>query len=70
MAALLEVENLQDEIEKEYMKEFPGEGQMFFYYKRLNRSRIGVYTSVNSVDDAIYRLPIPTKEIEYGKIEN
>lgn len=34
------VADLQDEIEKEYRREFAGEGQMFFYYKRLAKDEI------------------------------
>lgn len=37
---LKEVEDINGEIKKEYMKEFYGEGQLFFYYKRRNVSAI------------------------------
>ncbi len=69
LAPLADV-NLEKEIQREYKKEFVGEGQMFFYFKRLNLDKLGVHNTISSVDDAIYRLPIPVKEIEYGNIEN
>lgn len=43
------------EIEKEYNKEFYGEGQMFFYYKRINPSWISFSS---------YRVPIPFSETQ------
>ncbi len=61
--------DLQEEISKEYKKEFIGEGQMFYYYKRLNMDKIGVFKSVLDVDSKIYELPIPVGELDYGKIE-
>ena len=35
--------NLQDEITKEYQKEFIAEGQLFYYYKRRNMAAYHVY---------------------------
>ncbi len=34
------VANINEEIEKEYKREFAGEGQLFFYYKRLGKNII------------------------------
>ncbi|MEO6681405.1 MAG: RagB/SusD family nutrient uptake outer membrane protein [Ginsengibacter sp.] len=34
------VASINEEIEKEYKREFAGEGQLFFYYKRLNKQQI------------------------------
>ncbi|MDR1897001.1 MAG: RagB/SusD family nutrient uptake outer membrane protein [Prevotellaceae bacterium] len=57
-------DEIRQEIYKEYRKEFLGEGQLFFYYKRLNSARIeGAAVNAN---DAIYVLPIPDNEIEFG----
>ena len=57
-------DEIQDEVGKEYRKEFLAEGQMFFYYKRLNASRIeGAGVSATNV----YVLPMPDTEIEFGE---
>lgn len=54
----------QTEITKEYQKEFWCEGQLFFYYKRLNTQQIP-YTSIPG-SDKVYILPLPDNEIQYG----
>lgn len=69
LAPLVDISSLQEEIIKEYKKEFVGEGQMFFCYKRLNMPEMGVNLKVTNVTDDIYQLPIPIKEFEYGLIE-
>ncbi|WP_163716019.1 RagB/SusD family nutrient uptake outer membrane protein [Mangrovibacterium lignilyticum] len=57
-------EEIQQEIFKEYRKEFLGEGQLFFYYKRLNLSTVeGAPVGAN---DAVYVWPMPDNEIEFG----
>ena len=51
----LKKDSLGVEIEKEYQKEFLGEGQVFFYYKRKNLPfAVLPYTKVNVVPDASY----------------
>ena len=61
---IVSAELLQAEIEKEYKKELLGEGQLFFYFKRLNLSSFtganGV--TVPDVNDEIYVLPIPSDQ--------
>ena len=57
-------EQIQEEVAKEYRKEFLAEGQMFFYYKRLDASRIEG-AGVNA--QSIYVLPMPDTEIEFGE---
>lgn len=52
----------QNEIFKEYRKDLYCEGQLFYYYKRLNLPQIGGVTADNSV----YVLPLPDNEVEYG----
>lgn len=54
----------RDELTKEYTKEFCSEGQLFFYFKRLNRTQIP-RTSVQ-MSDATYVLPLPENEVEFG----
>ena len=60
----LSAEQIQEEVAKEYRKEFLAEGQMFFYYKRLDASRIEG-AGVNA--QSIYVLPMPDNEIEFGE---
>lgn len=57
----LTVEQTQDEIFKEYLKEFPCEGQLFYYYKRKNANSIKFYSGTFSRD--YYNLPLPLDEL-------
>lgn len=59
--------SLQVEIEKEYRKEFIAEGQLFYYYKRLNIAKL---PNIAQFDDPtkIYNIPLPQAEIEFGNI--
>lgn len=60
-------ESLIAEIIKEYQREFIGEGQLFYLYKRLNLSSIkGIYGFSISMDDSKYTFPLPNDEIEFG----
>ncbi len=65
----LSADEIQEEIYKEYRKEFIAEGgQLFFYYKRLNASTItGASVTPNK---SIYVLPIPETDAEYGGYSN
>lgn len=56
---------IQFEIFKEYRREFICEGQLFFYYKRVNSPTIE-YTTVAG-NNAVYVFPKPDQELEYGK---
>jgi len=58
----LSASEVQNEIFKEYAKEFMCEGQLFYYYKRLNLSSIRFNYSGVSVDN-IYVLPLPLDEL-------
>lgn len=55
---------LEAEIQKEYHKEFYGEGQFFFYLKRKNAKRLPFMTV--DVPSTIFKLPIPDSEMEYN----
>ncbi|WP_432713869.1 RagB/SusD family nutrient uptake outer membrane protein [Pedobacter sp.] len=55
---------LENEIKKEYQKEFYAEGQLFFYYKRMLTERIQFLTPVMNFNN--YVLPIPETELEYN----
>lgn len=57
-------ENLTKEIEKEWKKEFLGEGQMFYFYKRLGYSQIPNTSLPGS--EKVYVLPIPDDEVNIG----
>jgi hypothetical protein len=57
--------NLIIEITKEYQKEFYAEGQLFFYYKRINAATMQLSNS-GAMNPARYVLPIPNTELEYN----
>lgn len=54
---------VQHEILKEYQKEFYAEGQLFYYYKRINSPQIR-FTPITA-SDKIYVLPLPDAELQY-----
>ena len=58
----------QELLDSEYRKEFFGEGQLFFYYKRLNRTSIPSAYGTGDVEmgSAEYVLPIPDGETQYN----
>lgn len=57
---------LVNELMKEYQKEFYGEGQLFYFYKRQNYSTFfGLPSTINI--RAKYQLPLPGDEITFGK---
>ena len=60
----LNADEIQDEVRKEYRKEFLGEGQMFFYYKRVNAEYI---EDASGSAANVYVLPMPDDEIEFGE---
>ncbi|RXG22286.1 SusD-like starch-binding protein associating with outer membrane [Leeuwenhoekiella polynyae] len=61
----LSAEVLQNEIFKEYRKEFYSEGQLFYYYKRTDAENI-IDSQISPVTDEEYVLPIPLREVEFG----
>jgi hypothetical protein len=51
---------VQAEILKEYMKEFVGEGQVFYYFKRRNMDINSLpLTKVAPIAGAVYAFPVP-----------
>ena len=64
LSASLAPSEIQDEIRKEYWKEMPLEGQMFYYYKRTNSRYIP--GNPDAFDASLYTIPLPPMEIEYG----
>lgn len=66
-AANLDRAFIQNEITKEYRKEFYAEGQLFFYYKRRNFTDIPFKPSgMTNFNTKNYILPIPTDELEFN----
>lgn len=71
--APLTIDNVPDvaalslEITKEYKKEFIHEGQLFFFYKRLNKDLKTESGTTAIVPENAYVLPIPDKETEYNQ---
>jgi hypothetical protein len=59
---------LDEEIRVQYRREFIGEGQLFYYYKRLNVQKLPTLATFTS-SDKVYKLPIPNVEIDFGNIE-
>ena len=58
--------DLTAEIEAEYRKEFIAEGQLFYYYKRLN------YDKLPGMSEPManhYVFPMPDNELEFGDIK-
>ena len=55
---------IKDCLEKEYRKDFYGEGQMFFFYKRLAYTKF-TWPVVKDVTEANYKLPIPQSQLMF-----
>ena len=64
LPALQSNANLSDEIHKEYVKEFLGEGQLFYFYKRNSYGNIPYWGT--PVDNKEYVFPVPDKEMEFN----
>lgn len=54
-------DEFREEIYKEYAKEFIAEGQLFYYFKRTDRTSIPNYWGTFTPD--VYVVPIPSEEI-------
>ncbi|SMC64830.1 RagB/SusD family nutrient uptake outer membrane protein [Pedobacter africanus] len=68
LLSLAATANLNTELQKEYQKEFFGEGQLFYYYKRRNITSIpnGSAASGNvTMNASKYVLPLPLSETQY-----
>jgi len=57
-------ETIGEAIFMEYRREFIGEGQMFYYHKRLDLPSI---EGAPEIDQSKYVLPMPPEEKEFGK---
>jgi hypothetical protein len=54
------------ELAKEVRKETLAEGQLFYFYKRLNRGIVGPTGSIIPASNNIFVLPLPNDELVYG----
>ena len=68
---LQDVNYLASTLEEEYIREFWGEGQLFFYYKRLKYPSIHkaddpTYTAMKEMEMSDYQIPIPEEESKYN----
>ena len=57
------------ELIREYRREFIGEGQLFFLYKRLNRPNILYADIEDAVASKVYTFPLPLTETEAAERE-
>ncbi|MGE7774829.1 RagB/SusD family nutrient uptake outer membrane protein [Chitinophaga sp. NPDC101104] len=64
LPASLTRQEVTAEILREYRKEFVSEGQLFYYYKR--RGEATIPGTAKAMNNAIYMLPLPQREIEMG----
>jgi len=60
-------DEFMNELVKEARKEFYGEGQIFYMYKRLNKSIVGLNGGSYGPSSSIFVLPLPNDEIEFGQ---
>ena len=75
LSETLSPDEVRDEIYKEYAKEFMCEGQLYYYFKRLNTTHIPIPAVTNgaltySYEIPNYIFPLPDDEIEYGGRNN
>jgi len=59
---LLPPVNIKNELAKEYEKEFWGEGQLFFYYKRQKQTYVTSGQSIYYTVAPVYAVPLPLSE--------
>lgn len=57
------------ELIREYRREFIGEGQLFFLYKRLNRETV-IGSDADMIGEKAYTFPIPLSETEASQRAN
>lgn len=70
LGSIASTSDLEKYIYQEYRREFIGEGQLFFFYKRKGFEMIGSEDNVAvSNKKAVYNLPIPTVEVDFGNIK-
>ena len=75
LSTALSESDAMEEIRKEYTKEFMCEGQLYYFYKRLNYEQIPIPTAIGNTISYSYAVPhyvfpLPDDETEYGGREN
>ena len=66
-------DDLRDAITHEYLCDFRGEGQLFYYYKRMGFAVVDdgfANGNTVSVPPSAYTLPLPEYEIQFGYGKN
>ena len=58
-------DNLSKLLKAEYIKEFMGEGQLFYYYKRLNIPKTPINERSISSPEAVYVFPLPKENTNF-----
>ncbi len=66
LTSVVSKDAFQLELLKEARKEFYGEGQIFYMYKRLNKSISGQSGVTYPASNSIFVFPLPNDEIEFG----
>lgn len=64
LTALAANATINTELQKEYQKEFFGEGQLFYYYKRRNITSVGNGSTTANIT-INYVIPLPLSESQY-----
>lgn len=64
LANLVTISSMATELRKEYQKEFWGEGQLFFYYKRIKATGVPSASTPYpwATVDPVYTVPLPLSE--------
>lgn len=65
LTALATTVNINTELQKEYQKEFFGEGQLFYYYKRRNITSVPNGSAASGNVTINYAVPMPQSEALY-----
>lgn len=63
LTAIASLETYRDAVQNDAWREFIGEGQMFYFYKRLNRPIMGYYETIQP-ESKIFVLPLPESETD------
>ena len=66
ISANISINEFMKQLQKEYCKEFLGEGEVFYLYKRLGVKNIPSHDDMNDSD---YLLPFPDFEIQAGRLQ-
>lgn len=67
LTELTEQAKIQETVREEYKREFWGEGQLFFYYKRVNEPSVHSFSENTDIDmdETTYVIPLPLSETDF-----